>query len=171
MEVGEGSGAVVTHLYLEGPVDAFEELLLMPACCPQSKVVEVSSVDTIGAEQGSPGVSAHWTATPPFLVHVARWALLCWAQPCKVVLLLDPQRVYLDVVILSTYCFRMETMCVLGCFLQPYVPVCPHMLSQEDTEQGHPDIMLTNVSHGLLLTSLAPRLPYSALASYKTIPA
>ena len=68
---------VVTYLYLECPVDVFEKFLLVLACCPKSKVVEMSSIDTVRAEQGSPGASTHRTTTPPFLVHVARWAELC----------------------------------------------------------------------------------------------
>ncbi len=143
----------------------------MPARCSESKVVEVSSVDTIGAEQGSPGVSAHRTATPPFFVHVARWALLCWAQPCKFVLLLDPLRPYLDVVILSIYRIRMNIRCMLCCFQQPRMPVSPYMLSQEDTKQGQCDNILTNMSHGFMPTSLAPRLQCSPLAAYLSISA
>lgn len=99
----------------------------MPACCPESKVVEVSSVDTIGAEQGSSGVPAHRTTTPPFFVHVARWALLCWAQPCNFVLLLDPLHSYSDVVIVSTLCPGMETirmLCSFKCFACQSVLIC-----------------------------------------------
>ena len=46
-----------THLNFKSPIDALEKLMLVLAGCPESKVVEVSSVYTIGAQQGPPGGS------------------------------------------------------------------------------------------------------------------
>ena len=71
------------YLHFEGPIDALEEFLLVLARCSESKVIEVSSVYTIGAQEGSSDVPADRTATPPFVTHVAHWAVLCWAHSCK----------------------------------------------------------------------------------------
>ena len=75
------------NLNFKSPIDALEELLLVLAGCPESKVVEVSSVNTIGAQQGPPGAPTHRTSTPPVVVHVPSRALLCLLHSCKALLL------------------------------------------------------------------------------------
>ena len=79
----EAVATAQTHLYLKRPIDAFKELLLLLPSCSEGEIVEVPSVDTVRAEQGSPGASTHRTTTPPVFIHVARRALLRWAHSCK----------------------------------------------------------------------------------------
>ena len=76
-----------TNLNLKSPIGALKELLLVLAGCPESKVVEVSSVNTIGAQQGPPGAPTHRASTPPVVVHVPSRALLCTLHSCKALLL------------------------------------------------------------------------------------
>ena len=75
------------NLNFKSPIDAPEELLLVLPGCPESKVVEVSSVNTIGAQQGPPGAPTHRTSTLPVVVHVPSRALLCLLHSCKALLL------------------------------------------------------------------------------------
>ena len=60
--------------------------MLVLAGCPEGKVVEVSSVNTIGAQQGPPGAPTHRTSTPPVVAHVPNRALLRLLHSCKALL-------------------------------------------------------------------------------------
>ena len=75
------------HLNFKSSINALEELMLVLAGCPESKVVEVSSINTIGAQQGPPGAPTHRTSTPPVVAHVPTRALLCMSHSCKTLLL------------------------------------------------------------------------------------